>query len=157
METLQPILEKHTFFQGLDKRYLELITGCAANARFDAGEYLFHEGQVAEKFFIVRHGTIALEIAVPGQGQITIQTHEEGDVVGLSWLFPPYTWHFSARAVDLVRVITLDGVCLRNKCEQDSALGYEFMKRFSDMIVRSLDVTRMQLMDLYGEDHKTKV
>lgn len=156
METLEPILAKHPFFKGLDKPYLELLTGCAMNARYNAGEYLFHEGEEAEKFFIIREGTVAAEIAVPGQGQIVIQTHEAGEVVGWSWLFPPYNWHFSARAIETTRVLTLDGVCLRTKCEMDPALGYEFMKRFADMIVRSLDSTRMQLLDLYNVGPKIK-
>jgi CRP/FNR family cyclic AMP-dependent transcriptional regulator len=158
METLEPILAKHPFFEGLEKRYLELLTGCASNARFNAGQYLFRDGEEAKEFYIVRQGIIAVEIAVPGRGIVTIQTHDEGDVVGWSWLFSPYHWHFSGRAVELTRVIALDGECLRRKCEEDTALGYEFMKRFSHKIVRSLDMTRLQLLDLYGDpsDVKTK-
>lgn len=150
METLEPILEKHPFFEQLSKPHLTLITGCAANARFNDGEYLFREGQEASKFFVLRQGKVAIEIGVPGQGLTTIYTHEEDDVVGWSWLFEPYHWMFSARAVGLTRVITLDGVCLRNKCEQDPVLGYEFMKRFAQKVVRSLDQTRMQLLNVYA-------
>jgi len=155
VQTLEPILAKHPFFEGLDKSYLELLVGCASNARYNPGEYLFREGEEAKQFFIVRRGRVAVEIAVPGRGAITIQTHEEDDVVGWAWLFPPYHWHFSARAVELTRVFALDGECLRRKCEQDPALGYEFVKRFSDKIVRSLDLTRLQLLDLYGASPET--
>jgi CRP-like cAMP-binding protein len=149
VETLEPILTRHPFFEGLDKHYLELLTGCATNERYDADEYLFHEGDAAAKFFIIRHGKIAIEIANPA-GNSVIYTHDEGDVVGWSWLFEPYHWHFSGRALELTRVIALDGVCLRGKCETDPALGYEFMKRFSNKMMHSLDSTRMQLLDLYG-------
>jgi len=150
VETLEPILAKHPFFEGLEKRYLELLVGCASNMRYNRGDYLFIEGTEAKQFFVIRHGTVAIEANVPGQGMIPIQTHEEGDVVGWSWLFPPYQWHFSGRAVELTRVIALDGECLRRKCEQDSALGYEFLKRFSHKIVRSLDLTRLQLVNRAG-------
>jgi len=150
VETLEPILAKHPFFEGLEKRYLELLVGCASNMRFNRGDYLFIEGAEAKQFYIVRQGTVAIEAHVPGQGMIPIQTHEEGDVVGWSWLFPPYQWHFSGRAVELTRVIALDGECLRRKCEQDTALGYEFMKRFSYKIVRALDLTRLQLVNRAG-------
>jgi CRP-like cAMP-binding protein len=149
METLEPILTKHPFFAGLEKRYLELLTGCASNERYDAGEFLFREGDEAAKFFIIRHGKVSVEAAVPG-GTTILYTHDEGDVVGWSWLFSPYHWHFSGRAMELTRVIALDGVCLRTKCEQDPVLGYEFMKRFSHKMMQSLDHTRIQLLDLYG-------
>lgn len=150
METLEPILAKHPFFTGLDKRYLELITGCASNVRFGAGEYLFREGEEAKQFYIVRHGKVALELFAAGRGPITIRTIEEGEVLGWSWLFPPYQWHFSARAVELTRAIALDGVCLRTKCDEDHSLGYHFLNRFSHIMVERLQATSLQLLDLYG-------
>lgn len=149
MDTLEPILKKHPFFEGLHPRYIELLTGCATNERYEADEFLFREGDEAVKFFIIRHGRLAVEIGTPA-GPILLYTHDEGDVVGWSWLFSPYHWHFSGRALELTRVIALDGVCLRTKCEQDPALGYEFMKRFSYKMMHSLDSTRLQLLDMYG-------
>ena len=148
VETLEPILAEHPFFAGLEKRYLQLLTGCASNACYNRGDYLFLEEEEAKKFYIIRHGKVAIEAAIPGSGMVTIQTYEAGDVVGWSWLFPPYRWHFSGRAVELSRVLVLDGECLRGKCEQNPTLGYEFMKRFSHKIVRSLDLTRLQLLAL---------
>ncbi|MBL8152598.1 MAG: cyclic nucleotide-binding domain-containing protein [Anaerolineae bacterium] len=150
METLESILSKHPFFEGLAKPYLELVIGCASNARFNKGEYLFREGEEAVQFFVIQHGKVAIETAIPDQGSITLYTHDEGEVIGWSWLFSPYHWHFSCRAMELTRAIVLDGVSLLNKCEQDHTLGYEFMKRFSYKVTRSLDFTRIQLLDLYG-------
>lgn len=149
METLEPILAKHPFFEGLEKHYIQLLTGCASNERYNGGEYLFKENEEANKFFIIRHGRVAVEMALPGK-MVTLYTHDEGDVVGWSWLFPPARWHYSGRAIELTRVIALDGACLRGKCEQDPKLGFEFMKRFSYKMMHSLDSTRMQLLDLYG-------
>lgn len=150
METLEPILAKLPFFAGLSQPYITLLTGCASNVRYEAGSYLFKAGDEATQFFIIRHGRIAIETALPGKAPVMLYTHEEGDVVGWSWLFPPYHWHFSARAMDLVRAIALDGVCLRGKCEEDPVLGYEFMKRFAHKVIYSLDETRVQLLDLYA-------
>jgi CRP-like cAMP-binding protein len=152
METLQPILSRHPFFRGLDKPYLELLTGCASNERFKAGTYLFRENEEAAKFFIVRQGLVAIEVGMPGGEPKTLYTHGEGDVIGWSWLFPPYHWHFSGRALQPTRVIALDGTCLRGKCERDHTLGYEFMKRFSDKMMRCLDATRLQLLDMFGHN-----
>ena len=98
--------------------HLELIAGCGQNTGFEAGEYLFREGDQADTFYLVRHGRVQLETFVPGRGAVTIQTVDEGDVVGWSWLFPPYRWHFDARALDLVRAVAFDGACLRGKCDE---------------------------------------
>jgi CRP-like cAMP-binding protein len=148
MESLEIILARHPFFDGLNKAHLELLTGCTSNSRFNRGDYLFREEEDATQFFIIRHGKVSIEAAVPDRGTVTIQTYEAGDVVGWSWLFPPYRWHFSGRAIEMTHALVLDGKCLRGKCEQDPVLGYEFMKRFSHKIVRALDLTRLQLLEL---------
>ena len=151
IRTLEPILAEHAFFQGLSEEHLKLIAGCAKNVRFNAGQFVFREGQEAQEFYVIRHGRVALEIFAPGQGSQTIQTIDEGDVLGWSWLFPPYRWHFDARALEITRAFSLDGECLRKKCEQDHDLGYELLKRFAGIIQSRLQATRIQLLDLYGE------
>lgn len=150
MNTLEPILAEHPFFRGLEPRYLSIVAGCASNARFAAGEFIAREGQEADRFFLVRAGRVALEIFVPNKGAVTVQTLEEGDILGWSWLIPPYRWRFDARAAELTRAIALDGKCLRTKCEQDHDLGYELLKRFADIVGQRLESTRLQLLDLYG-------
>ncbi len=150
MESLKQILEESPFLQGLQNHHLELITGCASNARFDGGQYLFHEGEEAAQFFVIRHGRVALEVFTPDRGPITIQTLEEGDVLGWSWLVPPYQWRFDAKATELVRAIALDGKCLRTKCEEDHDLGFDLLKRFAHVIEQRLEATRLQLLDVYG-------
>ena len=150
METLKPILSEHPFLKGLEPDIIQLIVGCASNVRFNAGEYLFREGQEANQFYIVRAGKVAIEVYAAGRGSINIQTVGEGDILGWSWLVPPYFWRFDARAVELTRAIALDGKCLRTKCEQDQHLGYELLKRFCQIITDRLEATRIQLLDLYG-------
>ena len=103
-------------------------------------------------FFAIRHGTVALETYVPQRGGVTIETLHGGDVLGWSWLFPPYRCHFDARARTLVRALALDGVCLRGKCEADPKLGYELMSRFAQVLIERLQWTRLRLLDLYGRD-----
>lgn len=151
METLEPILREHPFFRGLNDEYLALVVGCASNVRFEAGSFIFHEGDPADRFFVIRHGHVALELDGAGHhGPIIIQTLGEGDVMGFSWLFEPHRWAFDAHAIELTRAIALDGICLRGKCEADPRLGYEFMKRFAQVVVKRLEATRLQLMDVYG-------
>ena len=83
---------------GLDAANIKLIVGCASNIRFNAGDYIFREDQEADQFYIIRQGTIALEIYTPDRGPIIIDMLEAGDVLGWSWLVPPYQWRFDAKA-----------------------------------------------------------
>ena len=119
--------------------------------RFDAGELICREGHPADHFHLIRAGRIALEIAVLGRGGLTIQTLGAGDILGWSWLVPPYTWRFDVRAAETTRAIVFDGKCLREKCEQDHELGYELQKRVIAVLGQHLDATRFRLLDLYGD------
>lgn len=150
METLERLLVEHPFFEDLDAEDLRLIVGCAANVRFPAGAFLFRAGDEANQFFLLRAGSVALEIGVPGKPPLVIQTLGEGEILGWSWLIPPYHWMYDARAVASVRAIALDGKCLRTKCESDHDLGYELLKRFAHIMERRLEATRLQLLDVYG-------
>ncbi|MDR3539164.1 MAG: cyclic nucleotide-binding domain-containing protein [Acetobacteraceae bacterium] len=151
MEGLERIVLEHPFFAGLEAKLGPVITGCARNHRFDPGQYLFHEGDPADEFYLIRHGSVALEILPPGQPAVVIATEQAGDIVGASWLVAPYRWRFDARARELTRAIGLDARCLRDKCEADNHLGYEMMKRFLPLVVGRLEETRLQLLDVYGK------
>jgi CRP/FNR family transcriptional regulator, cyclic AMP receptor protein len=154
MEGLERIVLAHPFFAGFEAELGPVVSGCARNHRFNAGQYLAHEGDPANEFFLVRHGKVALEILSPGQQPIVLSTESEGNIVGISWLVPPYRWQFDARAMELTRAIGIDARCLRDKCEADPRLGYEMMKRIVPIIVGRLQDTRMQILDVYGTDRK---
>jgi CRP/FNR family cyclic AMP-dependent transcriptional regulator len=150
MQALDALLAGHAFFRGLAPADLQLIAGCGSNVRVAAGEPLFHEGDPADRFYLIRHGRVALEIASPERGRVVIQTLGEGELVGWSWLVPPYRMSCDGRAVELTRATAFDGACIRQKCEADPRLGYELLKRFAHVIGQRLQATRMQLLDVYG-------
>jgi CRP/FNR family cyclic AMP-dependent transcriptional regulator len=151
MRTLEGVLAGHPFFSGMDPRYLELAVGCAANVRFNAGELIFRQGHEAEHFYLIRAGKVALEIPALGRGGLTIQTLGAGEVLGWSWLVPPYNWRFDGRAAETTRAIVFDGKCLREKCEEDHELGYELQKRVIAILGEHLDATRFRLLDVYSD------
>ncbi|OBF13099.1 Crp/Fnr family transcriptional regulator [Mycobacterium sp. ACS4054] len=151
MRTLEGVLSRHPFFGGMDPRYLQWAVGCAANLRFAAGELIFREGYPADHFYLIRAGRIALETPVPGRGGLTVQTLEAGDILGWSWLVPPYNSRFDARAVETTRAIGFDGNCLRGKCEEDHELGYELQKRVIAILGEYLDAARFRLLDIYAD------
>ena len=150
-QTLEPLLRDHEFFAGLDPAYLTLIAGCAKNVVFPENTFLFREGEPADKFYLVREGMMALEVAAPSRGHITVQTFAAGDVMGFSWLVAPrHRYQFDGRTVERTRALEMDGACLRGKCEADPRLGYELMRRFAALASDMLQATRLRLLDVYG-------
>lgn len=148
-KTLEPILAEHPFFKDLKPEYLSILVGCASNVRFEANEMIFQHGGPANKFYIIRHGEVAIEVHDPRRRTIRIQTLRDGDVFGWSWMFAGRSSHFDARALILTRAIAMDGDCLRGKFNNDHSLGYEMMLRFTPVIIRRLEAASMQLLDIY--------
>ena len=149
--SLESLLADVPFLEGLDDARLALLAGCAGNIRFSDGDRLFRQGDAADVFYVIRHGSVALETFVPSRGPVLIETIEPGEVLGWSWLFAPYRWHFDGRALGVVRATAFDGACLREKCEDDPRLGYELMQRFAQVLIERLQWTRLRLLDLYGD------
>jgi CRP/FNR family cyclic AMP-dependent transcriptional regulator len=149
--SLEEVLAAVPLLEGLSTEELALLAGCARNVHFAAEQRMFREGEAAEIFYVVRHGSVALEAFVPARGPAVIETIEAGEILGWSWLFPPYRWHFDARALSTVRATAFDGACLRQKCEGDPVLGYRLMGLFAQVLIERLQWTRLRLLDVYGD------
>jgi CRP/FNR family cyclic AMP-dependent transcriptional regulator len=156
METIAELLGRHPFFAGLGSDAMELVAGCAVNVHFAAGESIFAEGEPASRFFVIRHGRVALEVHSPGRGGLIMDSMEAGEVLGWSWLVPPYRYFADARAVTPVSATALDGACLRGKCEADPELGYRLLTRVTAVMYQRLQSSRVRLLDLYGTEHAVK-
>ena len=152
MQTMEEVLGSHPFFAGLNAGAMRLIAGCASNVHFAEGEFLFEEGHEANQFWVIRRGRVAMQLESPGQGAIVTDTMDEGEVVGWSWLVPPYRFFADGRAVTPVSATALDGACLRGKCEADPELGYQLLKRVTSVMYQRLQSTRIRLLDLYGTE-----
>jgi CRP/FNR family cyclic AMP-dependent transcriptional regulator len=150
MRTIEQYLPDHPFFTGLDADALALVSGCATNVSLAAGEFLFREGEPADWFFVIRRGRVAIEVHAPAAGTVVLDTADAGDIVGWSWLVPPYRWLFDARAVEATGAVTFNGRCLRDKCEEDPRLGYELTRRVTRVMSDRLVAARVRLLDLYG-------
>jgi CRP/FNR family cyclic AMP-dependent transcriptional regulator len=150
MKPLESRLAEHPFFQGLVPRHLHLIAHGASEDTFREQGYIFSEGEKAGKFYAIYKGKVALEAFAAQRGPITIETLAGGEVLGWSWLFPPYRWRFSARVVEPTQVLVMDGVYLRDQAEEDHDFGYELEKRMAQVVVQRLQATRLHLLDVYG-------
>ena len=145
------LLAESGAFEGMTTEQLDLVAGCGRIAALSAGEMLFREGEPSDVFYLVRHGTVALELFIPGRGPVIVSTHGPNEIVGWSWLFPPYRWHLDARITEQGSAIVFDGSCLRGKADADHDLGYELLKRFAAQMVQRLQETRLQILDVYGQ------
>jgi CRP/FNR family transcriptional regulator, cyclic AMP receptor protein len=150
VQTIAEYLPQHPFFGGLDESVVALLAGCAVNAHFHPGQHLFHEGEPADTFYVIRHGRVSLEVHSPAGPAVVVDSAHTDDVVGWSWLVPPYRWLFDARATDETSAIAFDGACLRGKCEADPAIGYALLQRVVQVMSNRLQSARVRLLDLYG-------
>ncbi|MCJ7827054.1 MAG: cyclic nucleotide-binding domain-containing protein [Demequinaceae bacterium] len=153
MNTIKEIkdyLPEHPFFKGLDPDLIEFLAGCARNVHFSEGEIVFKEGAKADTFYVIRKGRVKIQVHHPVGGGNVFDTAEAGDVLGWTWLVPPYKWLFDATASEETSAVAFDGSCLRDKCENDPAVGYALMKRVMLVMYDRLRAARMRLLDLYG-------
>jgi CRP-like cAMP-binding protein len=153
--TLQSVLEKHPFLEGIRPDLLALLTGCAKNRRFEAGEYLTREDEEADRLFLLRSGRVALRVRGSRAGALTILTIGPGEMVGWSWLVAPHRYRFDAQALETTPAFEIDGRCLRTKCDENPELGYEILRRVSVALARRLDGLHLQLLDVYWRGDET--
>ncbi len=157
IRTVRDYLYSLNFFEGMDEHHIELISGCGKLALFKQGDFLLKEGDKAETFFFIREGEASIESYIPTQGSKAMMTVGAGDIVGYSWLFEPYRVSFDVRALSDVRAIQMDGKCLRGKSERDHELGYHLMKRITQIVLKRLQASRRQVVDVYESMERKKV
>ena len=149
---IKAIVKEQPFLGDLKPKFLDLLVGCASQTFLDKGHFLLSQGQDANRFYIITQGQITIEIQGKDARPVTIQKLGASDILGWSWLIPPYKWQFDALVLEPTSVIAFDGKCLRKKCEEDCELGYDMLKRITGVMAYRLYHTRMQLMDFYFQD-----
>jgi CRP-like cAMP-binding protein len=146
MDLTEGNLANHPFLKGLSEEHLKILDDCSMKRVFEPGEVIFREGDLANRFYLILSGSVLLESPCENEPPSTIQTIKAGDVLGWSWLFPPYNWHFDARALERTEAIFLYGTRIRAKCEEQPALGYELVKRMAMVLMQRLQATRKELV-----------
>ncbi|MGB5559876.1 MAG: cyclic nucleotide-binding domain-containing protein [Paracoccaceae bacterium] len=144
------ILSEHPVFRDFDEDALDLLAGCARNEHFKPGGRIYGEGEPADRLFVLRQGDVAVEISSSDRAPIIVETRHAGDVLGWSWMVPPYRHTSDAIAQSEVRAISLDATCMRGKCDENPVLGYHLFKYLLPHMAKRIRVLRMQLLDLYG-------
>ena len=143
---LEAQVAAHPFLIGMSEHHIHLLADCAMRSKFTAGQMIFRKGETANRFYLIETGKVALESST-GDSAVRIDEVGPGDLLGWSWIFPPYVWHFDARAVEPTTAIFLYGTILREYCESDPSLGYELFKRMSEVMMRRLQAAREKLSE----------
>jgi CRP-like cAMP-binding protein len=145
-----PLLElvaNQPFFKGLKEEHLRLLSESAMVTEFKADEWIFRQGDPANRFYLILEGKVKIESEIKEHGLVPIRTLGAGDDLAWAWLFPPYYMHFSARAIERTRAIFFYGTRLREQCETNHELGYQLMKRIAEIVVRNLNATQTRLLE----------
>ena len=151
MNELQQIVTAHALFGGMKPQHLATLADEAKKGEYKAGDTLFRQGEPANQFYLILSGKVSLEAHEPGGGTVPVQTLGPGELLGWSWLFPPFVWNFQARAVERTAVVALSGGHLLSSAEQDHEFGFELMKRVAQVVIKRLQTARKQLLDLQTE------
>ena len=152
MKSIADLLHDDPFFAGLDDETLLLIAGCGRNVHFDVDAQIFSAGEAADTFWVIRRGQVAVEIDAARGRPLVLETIGAGDLLGVSWILPPFRMDFDARATESTSAVAIDAACLRGKCDDDPELGYELYRRFAGVVRDRLQAARFQLLDLYGSN-----
>ena len=145
------LLEGQGFFARVPELVADAISALATERKVRIGELLFRQGEPANRFYLVRSGRVAVELYAPGRDPIVVEHVYDGDVVGWSWLVPPFRWSFDARAVEPSSLIDVDAAALREQFSTDPILGYEVIRRFVPVIARRLSSARERLVECVTE------
>jgi CRP-like cAMP-binding protein len=147
---LLALVAQQPLFKGMSKHLIDLLADSILEMRFKRGAWIYRQGEMANRFYLILEGKVLIESEVKERGMVPIRTLGPGDDLGWAWLFPPYYMHFSACAVEPTRTIFLYGTRLREKCEANHELGYQLMRRVAEVVVRNLNATQQRLLESTG-------
>lgn len=150
MDSLATAVTEHPFMQNLSPASVQFFVRNASQTGYDAQQLIFKEGEDADRFFLIQEGKVALGSLARGRGNILTKTIGAGEALGWSWMFPPYRWHFDARALEPVKAIVVDAKLIREKCHADHDFGFELVLRMGEIIAARLQATRRQVLSQYG-------
>ncbi|MEU9156693.1 cyclic nucleotide-binding domain-containing protein [Streptomyces sp. NPDC048417] len=131
--------------QAQRERLMEL----AQEVSFPEDSRIFEAGGTADRFWVIRSGAVNLDQEVTSHKRVTVASLGAGDLLGWSWLFPPYTWDFGAVAFSQVRAYEYDAAAVLALCVEDPLLGLSLVRTVAEILASRLEVTRGKLLDAY--------
>ena len=150
MSNIEEYLSAHEFFKGLEQDFIQFLAENARELTIKEGNVLFQQGKTADRFYLVRAGQVSVQVPALVGPTLELQLLGEDQILGWSWLIPPYRWHFAARSIEDSDVLEFDGSAILRHCEEDPRFGYELLKRFAALMSARLDAARVKMMDQFA-------
>ena len=150
MPSTADYLAAHAFFSALNEDYIKLLSEFVTERQVAKGEVLFRQGKVADKFYLVRKGQVSVQVPALVGPPLELQVLGENQMLGWSWLIPPYRRNFTVRAVEDTELLEFDGQAILARCEKDPQFAYELFKRFTALMSERLNAARQKMMDQWN-------
>lgn len=149
-QMIEDFLSNHPFFSAMDDNFLKFLAESASELSIKKGDVLFRQGKPADTFYLLREGRISIQVPALVGPSLEIQHLGDNQLLGWSWLIPPYRWNFMARAEEDSTLLEFDGKAILARCEEDPKFGYELFKGFASLMSERLDAARQSMMDQWN-------
>lgn len=140
------VLAGHPFLRGIQAEQVERLAATASEVTFAPGQRIIEAGGHASRFWLIEAGHVILDVRAPGGDTVIVETAGIGDLLGYSWLFPPFSWTFGAIAVSPTLAVEFDAAAVRAACDADPVLGAELTRRVARVMARRLTAARIRLI-----------
>ncbi len=145
--SIEDYLSTHKFFSGLDESSMKFLSESATRILIKRDDVLFQQGESADKFYLLLNGRVSVQVPALVGPALEMQSLGKDQMLGWSWLIPPYRWNFQARVVEDSELLEFDGGAILARCEEDPKFGYQLLKRFAALMSERLDAARQNMMD----------
>jgi CRP/FNR family cyclic AMP-dependent transcriptional regulator len=152
MESVSELLKNNLYFKELETGCLDFLGACASFADYESESFIFSARDPADNFYLILEGKVALQMFSHEKGEIILEERNIGDIIGWSWLKPPYKWQFDAFTVKKTRVLVFDAGKIKKQMETDLAFGYNILKIFFNIVIDRMQATRHRLLEELGDN-----
>lgn len=129
-------------FQRLDEEHLAFVVSCCETISLGQDEEIFHADGTADAFYLIVQGSVGLFNNYESGENVHVQSIEPRELLGWSWMVPPYEWEFTAIATSPAILMKFDAAKIRARCEQEPEFGFMVMRRICEQMLSRLHSMR---------------
>jgi CRP/FNR family cyclic AMP-dependent transcriptional regulator len=145
------ILRRYPFFSFLDPDQLREVAMITEEVSFEKGETLFKTDEKADDCYLLMIGGIELRYVVADEldpelrKEFAIGVINPGEFLGISAAIEPNRYTATAITTGKCKLLHIDGVALRDLCEQDPKFNCGLQTMLARTAIDRLHATRVQL------------
>ena len=133
-------------FNNLSEPHLKRLTDAAKEIRVKKGHWLFHEGDNADRFYVLKNGAVEMLTRINDDIELPVTiVRKVGGCFGISALVPPYQYSLSSRCADDAVLLEIRRKEIEKLTQEDHALGCTIMTNLAQYLLERLKETRQDL------------